>query len=72
MICWLSSKILLFMGVSAVCFAFCCCIFVVFVFAGVLRWPSCFLHVNLICHPNFRVCACAMDTTERYTFRVMV
>ena len=60
------------MGVSALCFAFCCWLLVGFVLADVFRCPRCFLYVNLICHLNFRVCACAMETTERYTFRVMV
>ena len=60
------------MGVSALCFAFCSCLFVVFVSVAVFLCPRCFLPVNLICHLNFRVCACAMGTSERYRFRVVV
>ena len=59
------------MGVSALCFAL-CCVFVVFVSVGVFRCPCCFLHWNVICHVNFGVCACAMETSESYTFGMRV
>ena len=50
----------------------CCCLFMVFVFFGVLCCLRWFYRVNLICHLNFQVCACATETSERYTFRVKV